>query len=200
MSTAQYLANSILLERRGVHVVIWDDKGELVRALLVLLAAFDNVKIKPILLSSITESEKELRKLFELQPVKKTAETGTWEELLNQSREELLLLFIQQATSSTIGPLLNGWRSALAEPPGSLLVIRDADLMSFLREAPDLSSFIGPKIIDSSTILSIWSKETGKRIKADLPQSFSKIMKELPGEQPTRKEIRHWITAHPPVD
>ena len=38
MSTAQQLAFSISTERRAIHVLLWDDKNDLVRALLALLA------------------------------------------------------------------------------------------------------------------------------------------------------------------
>ena len=200
MITAEYLANSILLDQRGIHVVIWDDKGEIVRVLLILLSAIDKIQIKPILLSSVDKSEKQLRELFEIQPVKNDTDDGNMEELLESSREELLLLFIQQATMSTIGPLLNGWRSSIAAPPGSLLVVRNADLMDFLRVAPDLSSFIGPKIIDSSTILSIWSNKIGRNINTKLPLSFVEILNELPGEQPTNEEIKDWMIEHPAID
>ncbi|MFQ5677090.1 MAG: hypothetical protein ACE5G1_14450, partial [bacterium] len=69
MSNAEYFANSMLLDCRGIHLVIWDDKGELVRALLIILAAINEIQVRPLLLSSAKESEEKLRELFEIQPI-----------------------------------------------------------------------------------------------------------------------------------
>ncbi|MFQ5640352.1 MAG: hypothetical protein ACE5IR_20425 [bacterium] len=198
MATSEHLADSILIERQGVHALVWDDKGDLIRALLILLEVIDKIPIKPFLLSSVEESEKALRKLFEIQPV--SANDVYLDDAIKTSRDELLLIFLQQATNTTIGPLLNGWRSALAKPPGTLLVVRNADFTSFQREAPDLASFIGPKITDSSTILYIWSQKTAQKIQRQLPQTITNMLKKLPGEQPATKEISDWITQHPPLD
>jgi len=198
MSTVEQLAKSILLDGQGVHVLLWDDQDDLVRALIVLLAALKDLPLQPLLLSSAKESASSLRSLFDLQPLPEENRPAE-EESVTLPRECFLVLFLQQATSRSIGPWLNGWRSALADKPGTLLIIRRADFPSLQRHAPDLSSFFGPKVYDSSSTLSIWSRETAKRIKHSLPRDVMEILKELPGQAPPRKEIEEWVKQHPPI-
>jgi len=56
MSTAEELAFSIREERRGAHVLLWDDQGDLARALLVFRAALGAVPIEPMLLASTEDA------------------------------------------------------------------------------------------------------------------------------------------------
>ena len=95
---------------------------------------------------------------------------------------------------------MNGWRSALAEPPGALLIIRSADFTDFQRNAPDLASFIGPKIFDTSTMLSIWNARIAEKIRSQIPPEIKKILQKLPGEDSSEEEIVEWIKSHPPVE
>ena len=199
MSTSEQLAKSIKLDNRGIHVLLWDNKDDLVRVVIVLMASLDINSIEFLLLSSVDQSVKELKGLLELQPSSEKSmilESDSY----GMQRESFLILFLQQATSRALGPWLNGWRSSLAKPPGALLIIRNADFVDFQRYTPDLSSFIGPKIYDSSSMLSMWSRETDKKINPRIPKKIKDILQELPGALPTIKEIENWIRHHPPID
>jgi hypothetical protein len=198
MSTAEYFANSVLLEGAGVHAITWEEKEDLVRALIIILAVFSDVKMSPLLLKSLSRSEKDLRSIFEIRAISEN-EFDSAEDKAASKRDEVLLLFLDQAVSNSIGPLLNGWRSALAESPGTIMVIRTADFIGLQRYAPDLASFIGPKLFDASTMLSLWSTKTSERIKPQLPDDVSRILNKLPGEYPSKKGITEWIRAHPPT-
>lgn len=199
MSTAECFATSILIEKQGVHILTWDNKGDLIRALIVILAVTSEIPIESLLLSSAEDSTKGLGPFLEIQPISGTLSVDR-ELRLRPPREAILLLFLQQAASTTIGPFLNGWRSALVEPPGTVLVIRTADLIAFQRNAPDLASFIGPRMVEASTMLSIWSQKAVEKLRPSLPAAVSAIVQNLPGDQPTEKEIEDWIIQHPPID
>ncbi|MDM8522859.1 hypothetical protein QUF80_05745 [Desulfococcaceae bacterium HSG8] len=190
MKTAEYLANAILSEKKGIFVILWEDKGELIRALLIILSVIRKKQIEPILLSS-AESVSILRKLFDVQP---------FHDEKRLARDRILTLFLQQAASRTIGPWLNGWRSPLADEPGSLLVIRSSDFIDFQRNAPDLSGYIGPKIADTSKILSIWNNTTADNLKLFIPDDIRTIIDKLPGENPPEEEIQEWILQHSPIE
>lgn len=58
MGTAEQLASSLRNEGRGVHLLLWDDKEDLVHALLILTAATSDVAWQPILVPTV---ESELR-------------------------------------------------------------------------------------------------------------------------------------------
>ena len=198
MATAEQLAKSIQLDGQGVHVLLWDHQDDLVRALIVLFAALHDTPLQPLLLASAQASVSDLRKIFELRPQEKDSVTSE-EDSLVPSRQSLLVLFLQQATSSSIGPWLNGWRSALAEKPGALLVVRHADFLDFQRNAPDLASFFASKAFDTSSMLSIWSASTAKRMKTLLPREVVGILGKLPGKMPSGKDIESWVREHPPL-
>ncbi len=198
MSTAEQLANSILLDNAGVHILLWDDQDDLVRALVLVIAVVGKERILPLLLSSETESSLVLRKLFDIKITEEISLTED-EEILQPKRDKLLLLFIQQATSQTIGPMLNGWRRDLSQEPGSLIIVRKADFINFQRYAPDLASFYGPKIYDSSSLLYMWGETTAKNVKPYLPNRMFDFINELPGEAPSENELKEWIKLHTPI-
>lgn len=197
MATAEQMAKSLLLDGGGVHCLLWEDQDDLVRALIVFRASLLGATLLPCLLSSAEQSVGELRKILEMRPVEKNDENDYF--VFEQTRKAILILFLQQAASETIGPWLNGWRSALAKPPGTLIVIRYADFIAFQRHAPDLAGFIGPKIHDASSFLSLWSQETSKRLQIELPKDFATLLKQLPGKTPSPIEIKTWIEQHPPL-
>lgn len=199
MNTALQLAKSIQIDGKGIHVLLWDNQDDLARALLVLFAALHETSSYSLLLVSAQESAVELRSLFDLQPLDEESDLSD-EDSLKTPRDSLLVLFLQQATSRTIGPWLNGWRSDLADSPGTLLIVRHADFPDFQRSAPDLASYFLSKISDSSSMLPIWDSQTAKKIKNRLPREIRDILKELPGERPSNKEIEIWKKQHPPVD
>ena len=196
MGTAEQLAFSITEEPRAVHVLLWDDQDDLVRALLVLCAALeDHVPIHALLASTEEKGLAALRKVVESRsPVSEDPSANSASG--DSPAKHLWILFVPQATSKQVGPWLNGWRRPLSEPPGTLLVIRHADFEPFQRNAPDLASYAGPRIYDASTMLSVFSEETHRRIRPTLPSKVEHILKQLPGNLPPREEITQWIAVN----
>lgn len=180
-------------------MLLWDAKEDLVRALLVLRAALNDVAIRMLLLAPGVESAARLRELIE-PPDSIRPDAGEGEGLPpGGSQRELWLLFLQQASSEVFGPLLNGWRTPLRQAPGTILAVRRADFDSFQRHAPDLASFVGPRIYDASTMLSVVSDAVQKRLQTHLPPEFARLLAELPGTTPDESELRRWIEACAPV-
>lgn len=199
MSTAEQLAFSICTERRGIHALLWDDQNDLVRALLALFAGLDDLQIQALLVSDDEKDLQALRELVETQMPISAEEAESQRE--SQSRpSQFQLLFLQQASSNAVGPWLNGWRRPLSDPPGSMLVIRHADFVAFQRDAPDIASFVGPRIYDASTMLSVFSKTTYERLEARLPNEIEAVLSRLPGTLPTERDIADWIKANAPEE
>jgi len=197
MSTAEQLAFSISNERRAIHALLWDDQQDLVRALLVLCAGRDGLAVEALLVSG---DENDLRALREL--VETRVQLGDGESDLagepDPRRNRFWILFVQQASSSAVGPWLNGWRRPISDPPGAMLVIRHADFDSFQRNAPDIASFIGPRIYDAAAMLSVFSKTTYEGLKTRLPDEIQTAVNGLPGRSPSEQEIADWIKASAP--
>ena len=139
MSTAEKLAFSIYTERRGIHVLLWDDQNDLVRALLALFAGLDDLQTHALLVSDDASDLRALREMVETHMPISNEETEP-ERDPHARQSQFRLLFIQQASSNAVGPWLNGWRRPLSDPPGSMLVIRHADFVAFQRDAPDIGS------------------------------------------------------------
>ena len=197
MSTAEQLAFSICTERRGIHVLLWDDQNDLVRALLALFAGLDDLQMQALLVSDDERDLLALRELVETyMPI--SAEEPESERESQSRQSQFWLLFLQQASSNAVGPWLNGWRRPLSEPPGSMLVIRHADFAAFQRDAPDIASFVGPRIYDASTMLSVFSKTTHEGLKAHLPDKIEAVLSRLPGTLPAERDIADWIKANAP--
>ena len=75
---------------------------------------------------------------------------------------------------------------------GTLLVIRNADFRDFQRAAPDLASFIGPRIYDASRLMMVCSRETLGKLRRVLPEPFETILRQLPGTVPPAEELADW--------
>lgn len=191
MNTAELFAKSIIIEKKGVFLLEWSEKPDLIRALLVLISIIGEDLINPTLLESEITAKKYLKDLFQIRQVSNSMFDDNY---LVPPRKEILFLFLQQAASTTVGPILNGWRSALSSMPGSILFVRNPDVMSLQRSAPDLSSFIGPKMADATTFLSIWSQETQIKLNNKIPKNIWQILEKLPGVLPQDGELASWIT------
>ena len=194
MSTAEALTFSMHEEPHGIHILLWGSKEDLVRALLIFLAIKQDWQICPILVSSQNSHLETLKKLVSTRyPLEE--ELALDQDSHLQIATQMWILFIAQASTKTVGPWLNGWRKALSEPLGTLLIVRHADFIGLQRNAPDLISYAGPRIYDASTMLSICSEEVSKTVKTSLPPSFNTILKELPGELPHQDELHRWVNA-----
>jgi len=197
MSTAEQLAFSICIERRGIHVLLWDDQQDLVRALLALFAGLEDLRTHALLVS---DDDKDLLALRNL--VQTRVNTPEQESKLEQDPEsranEFWILLLQQASSHAVGPWMNGWRRPISDPPGAMLVIRHADFDSFQRNAPDIASFIGARICDASTMLSVFTKKTYERLDTRLPREIEAVLARLPGTGPSERDIADWIRANAP--
>ena len=198
MGTAEELAFSLREEGHGVHALLWDAPDDLVHALLVLRASLAEMPVYPLLMAG-EQSFAELQKYINSRcPIQGDTEAQTASGAT--AARSLAFIFLPQASSRHTGGWLNGWRSPLSEPLGTLLVIRHADFDAFQRSAPDLASFIGPRIHDASTMLSILSDETAAKISTALPPEWERIVQQLPGKPPTKADIQSWLVAHTKLD
>ena len=195
---------SISFDKRGVHVLLWDDKHDLVRALLVLAATLKDVEINSLIVSE-RDSD-----LLSLQKSSDDRRRGISQEELGESENSIqekgsaptlafLVLFFQQASMGTVGAFLNGLRNPLSETPGSLLVIRAADFARFSHAAPDLASFVGPKVLDASSMISDFSPEIVSSLTSSLPDDWGAAINKLPGEPPTQQELDAWLALCAPI-
>jgi hypothetical protein len=197
MSTAEQLAFSISIERRAIHVLLWDDKDDLVRSLLGFLAGLSGLKVQALLVSDDDQDLVALRTMIESRTPIGGREFEVDQESLSAA-DQFWILFLQQASANSAGPWLNGWRRPISEPPGSMLVIRHADFDSFQRSAPDIASFIGARVYDASTMLSVFSKPTYDGLKDHLPGEIEVILNRLPGAAPSKRDLAEWIKANAP--
>jgi len=195
MATAEKLAQSIRIERQGVFALLWDAKDDLVQTLLVLNAVLGDLPKRALLLAPGSQSVLALRELIETRVIISEKDGDVNATPMPVPASELWFVFLQQASYEAVGPLLNGWRSSLREPCGTLLIMRHADFEPFQRWAPDLSSFVGPRIFNASNLLSLFSNNTRKKMKTQLPEEWSRILAELPGTMPADENIRAWIAA-----
>jgi hypothetical protein len=195
MATAEQLAFSISTEGRGIHVLLWDDQADLARTLVALRAALPDLTMRAVLVSE--EDLPTLRQLVESRTPLAADPSGaaTSSDAIGSY---FWILFLPQATAGAIGPWLNGWRRPISEAPGALLVMRHADYGAFQRAAPDIASFVGARICDASTTLSVFSPATFQRLEPRLPEHVLAILRRLPGVCPGESEIRDWIEAHAP--
>jgi hypothetical protein len=194
MALVEQLAFSLREQGRGVHALLWDDMGDLIRVLLVTRAALGDIPIQPRLVSGETTRLAELRGLIQArvddQILKEAEEGGA--DIADSIPYPLWILFLQQAASGRVGPQLNGWRRLLSEPLGTLLVIRNADFRDFQRSSADLASFIGPRIYDASRMMMVCSRDTLGRLEKLLTEPFESILRQLPGRLPTADELADW--------
>jgi hypothetical protein len=194
MSTAENLAFSIVEEGHGIHCLLWNDKEDLYRTLLILRACIDPVLLDPIYFSS---EEADLITFRAIVSSRTSIDDGeeTPPAIQNTIANALWLICIQQASSSHVGPWLNGWRRPLSDRPGSIVVVRNPDFDAFQRNAPDLASFIGPRVFDCSTMLSTVSKDVRSKLVTRLPEKIITVLQKLPGNLPDSNEISRWIKS-----
>jgi hypothetical protein len=194
MTLIEQLASSLREEGRGIHALLWTDLGDLYRVLLITHAALGEMPIQPLLISNEATRIKELNDLIQARLRDQVEYDGQQGQAADSFPfpHPLWVLFFQQAVSKQVGPRLNGWRRPLSEPRGTLLVVRFADFIEFQRNAPDLSSFIGPRIYDASRMMMVCSRETLGKLKKDLPEPFESIIRQLPGTPPSAEEIADW--------
>ena len=198
MATAEQMGKSICVEQQGVFALLWDAKEDLVRSLLILNAALGEMPKRAVLLAPGSQSFVALRNLIETRVIISEICEEADEKAAPVPVSQLWLMFLQQASYEAVGPLLNGWRSSLRQSHGTILIIRHADFEPFQHWAPDLASFIGPRIFNASNLLSLFSNNTRKKLKAKLPEEWIRILDELPGTMPPDETIRAWITASSP--
>ena len=197
MLTAEQIDRSISAQRRGVCVLLWEDQNDLVRALLALFAGITDFPTHALLVSDDKSDLRALRQLVESRiPVAEEESDSRGDSDLPESR--FWILFLQQASTSAVGPWLNGWRRPISDPPGAMLVIRRADFGPFQRNAPDIASFVGPSVYDASTMLSVFSQATHQRLQSRLPREIELILGRLPGTAPSEQDVANWISANAP--
>lgn len=195
MAIAEELAFSLSEERSGIHVLLWDDKHALIRVLLVTRAVLRDRDLPQelFLISDDPPPADALRRSIMARISERVdGEWATDDQTSAPPPHPLWMLFLRQALSQQAGARLNGWRQVFAEPLGTLIVVRNADFDPFQRSAPDLASFVGPRIYDASRIMMICSRRTRDSLERSLPHSLHEILRELPGELPTLENLRTW--------
>jgi hypothetical protein len=180
MSSAEYLAQDLRMQSRGIHVICWDDKADLVHALLVLQSAFTRFPETPTLLPT---QQSDLQR-FGL---------GLFENADKPTDSSMRILLIPQASTEATGAWLNGWRRRLSDPPGTLIVIRHTDLMALYRRAPDLMSFAQSEIHEASSLLPLVTRETLDRMREVFPDGWNEPLNSLPGSMPPKADILKWM-------
>lgn len=180
MTSAEHLARDFSLQTRGIHVLAWDNKVELVRALLILQAAVPAFPASPIL---VPTAQRDLQRLGLLLFEASDAATNV----------SLRVFLIPQASTEAVGAWLNGWRRRLVDTPGTLIVVRSSDLMAFYRRAPDLMSFAQAEIYEAAGLLPLVTKGTLDNVRENLPNGWEEPLKALPGPMPSDTEIRDWL-------
>ncbi len=194
MALVEQLAFSLHEEGHGVHALLWDDMDDLYRVLLITIAALGEMPTQPLLISNEVTRIKELNDMIQGRLRVQVEQEGMPDQIDDSPPppHPLWILFLQQAVSIQVGPRLNGWRRPLSEPRGTLMVVRNADFMDFRRNAPDLASFIGPRISDASRMMMVCSRETFEKLQKALPEPFESILRQLPGRAPTAEELADW--------
>jgi hypothetical protein len=194
MAIVEQLAFSLKEEGRGIHALLWDSLAELYHVLMITRAFLAETEIEPLLISTEPARIHELNDMIQRRlddQIQREGEHGQ-DDGPPCPPHPIWALFIQQAASKQVGPRLNGWRRPLSEPNGTLLVVRNADFDDFQRSAPDLASFIGPRIYDASRLVVVCSKGTLSNLKKTLPEQFDQILRQLPGTAPTAIELADW--------
>lgn len=180
MANMEQLAFAMRLRPRGVRVLAWEHKPELVRALLLLQAGLDDFPKSPVV---VPTEPLELQK-FSL---------GLFETTSESQPPAVNVLIIPHAAIESLGGWLNGWRHRLSEPPGTLLVIRRADMTQLFRRAPDLMSFVQSDIFEATGMLPLISRPLMDGLRDKLPVEWQQPLVDLPGGMPTPAETSQWI-------
>jgi hypothetical protein len=179
MESAEHLARAFALKKHGIQVLLWENKTDLIRALLVLKAALADFPDSPVLLPiEQTDLQRFSIDLYEQA-----------EQCSNASRRFLL---IPQASTEPVGAWLNGWRRRLADPPGTVIVIRRSDYVALCRRAPDLMSFAQADVHESTGLLPLIDRATLERWPSQLPDAWYERLNFLPGEMPAKGESADW--------
>ncbi len=179
MATAEQFAKALCLQQRGVHVLVWDHKPDLVKALLILKSCLANFPNAPVV---VPTTAAELQR-FSL---------ALFEEVQNAPNATLRVYLIPQASTEAVGGWVNSWRQPLATTPGTLLVVRRADLMELTRRAPDLMSFAQSDVYESTGLLPLVTRDTLEHISINLSEEWTVALRELPGSLPSAKELGLW--------
>ena len=180
MASAEHLAFLLSMQTRGVQVLLWEHKVDLIRALLVLQAAMPDFPDAPVV---VPTGQSDLQRFS----------IDLFEESDRQPRVSRRILLIPQGSAGTIGTWLNGWRRRLAEPPGTLLVARRAEFAALCRRAPDLLSFAQSDVHEATGLLPLVEPGTLAKISQRLPDSWYGPLDALPGAMPTRDAIGDWV-------
>jgi hypothetical protein len=178
MTSAEHLARELGIQSRGIHVLTWDNKADLVNALLIVKSAMSGFPHSPTL---VPINQEQLQRfglhLFE-----------------GQQPTTMRVFLIPQAATESIGTWLNGWRRKLADPPGTLIVVRHSDLMGLYRRAPDLMSFAQSEVYEATGLLPLVSNHTLEHLGDSLPDGWREPLTSLPGRMPSKTELSKWVT------
>ena len=167
------------MRQHGIQVLLWENKTDLIRALLVLRAVLSDFPDAPVLLPS--------------DPAGLQRFSIHLYEDVNQASPARRFLLIPQASTESLGSWLNGWRQRLSDSPGTIIVIRRADYAALCRKAPDLMSFAHSDVHEATGLLPLIARDTfTTEVSKKLPDKWYEQLDTLPGEMPDHEEIANW--------
>ena len=181
MESAEHLVRVLSLQARGVQVLIWEQKIDLMRAIVLLKAALPGFPDSPVLLP--TEAAALLEFSIRL-----------FEQAENATPVERRVILIPQGNTTVAGEWLNGWRRQLAQSPGTLIVIRRIDFNTLCRAAPDLMSFAQSDVHEVTELLPLVEKATLDHLTFRLSDLWYEALEALPGAMPSDEEIADWLS------
>jgi hypothetical protein len=187
VQTAEALGHAVKQSGRGVFLLTWGEKSELARALLVFLAAVDDL---PVEAHSIAAPG--------LPPGLQSALEHRQADESGAAPWPLLLVFLEQTLGRTVGRTLNGWRRGLARESGTVLIVHSSEVSAFCADAPDLGSFLTGRRAQADDFLALWSEETSQKLRLWLTEERLPLpgaVTNLPGDDVDVGELRAWL-AH----
>jgi hypothetical protein len=190
MQSADALAESILVEGHGIFLLTWRERTELERAIRVLLVALGPQPCRDFLIRATAPMSSELLAVLERRQSEDVA----------LANEPILMLFFEETAGRAAGPELNGWRSGLSRPPGSVLVMRDREASEFCSGAPDLCSFLTARRAHADAFIASWRSETASALASASTRAHSITLPAsllaLEGDRLSDDEFRAWLRYH----
>ena len=180
MASAEHLACVLGMQTRGIQVLLWEHKVDLIRALLVLRATMPDFPDAPVV---IPTEQSDLQRFS----------IHLFEESERRPTGPRRILLVPQGSTGAIGSWLNGWRRRLAAPPGVLLVVRHAEFVALYQRAPDLMSFAQSEVHEATGLLPLVEPATSAKISERLPDAWYEPLDALPGRMPSNDAIGGWI-------
>lgn len=202
--TASELAFAWRSTRRGVRLLTWRDPGTLARELRVLWSALtatpsgDNSALAPLKPAAILIDDPQRLPMVFRDTIGKRQEADTVAEHVDEQLP--LLMLVARGAAVPLAAELNGWRRALAQAAGTLLVVTQAEELGFRRHAPDLASLFEAGTTVADEWLALWDAPLVAALREHWlsahPPSIPSEIDVLTGGAFDRPEFERWLTYH----